>query len=220
MLLVYIYCHSLGNWIGLSAPGLQFIQASYTADTWSGRAARALTISDHVTYNFRTSTWPWVNLVTPKLQYASYVPLARAPGSGRLGLNIGFEPSFGGKSRWRVRLHRVEVWAAPYTYRFSTTPPTVTHTHTCRIHSHTLIRIHTLSRIRIHKQFAYTQHTHSHTCTHSHKHTYPNTLCIHTHTRTHLHTHIHIHTHRHTHTHSCARTHTHTHTVFNNGFIS
>ena len=27
--LVYIYCHSLGNWIGLSAPGLQFIQASY-----------------------------------------------------------------------------------------------------------------------------------------------------------------------------------------------
>ena len=61
--LVYIYCHSLGNWIGLSAPGLQFIQASYTADTWSGRAARVLTISDHVMYNFRTSTW--VNLVTP-----------------------------------------------------------------------------------------------------------------------------------------------------------
>jgi len=60
-----IYCHSLGNWIGLSAPGLQFIQASYTADTWSGRAARVLTISDHVMYNFRTSTW--VNLVTPNL---------------------------------------------------------------------------------------------------------------------------------------------------------
>ena len=35
-------------------------QASYTADTRtrSGRAARALTISDHVMYNFRTSTWP------------------------------------------------------------------------------------------------------------------------------------------------------------------
>ena len=63
--LVYIYCHSLGNWIGLSAPGLQFIQASYTADTWSGRAARVLTISDHVMYNFRTSTW--VNLVTPEV---------------------------------------------------------------------------------------------------------------------------------------------------------
>ena len=63
--LVYIYCHSLGNWIGLSAPGLEFIQATYTADTRSGRAARALTISDHVMYNFRTSTW--VNLVTPEL---------------------------------------------------------------------------------------------------------------------------------------------------------
>ena len=36
--LVYIYCHSLGNWIGLSAPGLEFIQASYTAE-WS-RGAR------------------------------------------------------------------------------------------------------------------------------------------------------------------------------------
>jgi len=49
--LVYIYCHSLGNWIGLSAPGIEFIQASYTADTY-GRAARALTMSDHVMYNF------------------------------------------------------------------------------------------------------------------------------------------------------------------------
>ena len=33
----------------------------YTLQT--GRAARVLTISDHVMYNFRTSTW--VNLVTP-----------------------------------------------------------------------------------------------------------------------------------------------------------
>ena len=52
------------------------------------------------------------------------------------GLNIKFEHSFGGKSRWRVRLqtgglniclpnNRVGVWVAPYTYRFSTTPPTV-----------------------------------------------------------------------------------------------
>ena len=36
--LVYIYCHSPGNWLGLSAPGLEFIQASYTAE-WS-RGAR------------------------------------------------------------------------------------------------------------------------------------------------------------------------------------
>ena len=57
------------------------------------------------------------------------------PVSAGWGSNIEFERSFGGKSRWRVRLqtgvlniclpnNRVGVWAAPYTYRFSTTPPT------------------------------------------------------------------------------------------------
>jgi len=47
------------------------------------------------------------------------------------GLNIEFERSFGGKSRWHVRLqtgvlniclpnNRVRVWATPYIYRFLT----------------------------------------------------------------------------------------------------
>ena len=49
------------------------------------------------------------------------------PFSAGWGLNIEFEPSFGGKSRWRVRLqtgvlniclpnNRVRVWATPYTF--------------------------------------------------------------------------------------------------------
>ena len=43
----------------------QVSSSSRPATLQTGRAARVLTISDHVMYNFRTSTW--VNLVTPIL---------------------------------------------------------------------------------------------------------------------------------------------------------